>query len=121
MAKTIHGLISYSHADSTFVDKLFDRLQFEKIALWRDIHDLAAGNIERQLTRAIEERDFVVLVLSSNSLKSDWVWLETHTARTLAATSDRQWFRTGGKLRRLQLVAPVHVGRSESCGLHSRR
>jgi hypothetical protein len=63
--------VSYSHADSHFVDKIGERLTDKGIRYWRDIHDLKAGRIERQLDQAISQNRTVLLVMSANSLRSD--------------------------------------------------
>jgi hypothetical protein len=75
--------ISYSHADSKFVDKVGDVLTQKGIRFWRDIHDMTAGRVEKQIDRAIRQNPTVLLVLSEHSLKSDWVEHEVRTAREL--------------------------------------
>ena len=65
--------ISYSHSDSLFVDALERRLNEKGVRFWRDIHDMTSGRLETQITRAISMNPTVVLVLSENSVKSDWV------------------------------------------------
>lgn len=75
--------ISYSHGDSVFVDKLESQLNEKGIRFWRDIHEMKAGRIETQIDRAISQNRTVLLVLSENSIKSDWVEHEVRTARGL--------------------------------------
>jgi uncharacterized protein YjbI with pentapeptide repeats len=75
--------ISYSHSDTTFVDKIESHLNRKGIRFWRDVHDMKAGRIEKQVNRAIRQNPTVLLILSSSSLKSDWVEHEVRTARTL--------------------------------------
>ena len=75
--------ISYSHADGTFVDKLEGQLNTKGIRFWRDVHELKAGRIETQIDQAISQNRTVLLILSSNSIKSDWVEHEVRTAREL--------------------------------------
>ena len=75
--------ISYSHCDIAFVDKLENQLNKKGIRFWRDIHDMKAGRIETQIDRAISQNRTVLLVLSENSIKSDWVEHEVRTARGL--------------------------------------
>jgi uncharacterized protein YjbI with pentapeptide repeats len=76
--------ISYSHADTKFVDKIGDCLTQKGIRYWRDKHEMKAGRIETQIDRAIQQNPTVLLVLSKNSLNSDWVEHEVRTARDLA-------------------------------------
>jgi uncharacterized protein YjbI with pentapeptide repeats len=75
--------ISYSHADREFVDKIGAFLTEKGIRYWRDIHDMKAGRMEKQVDRAIRQNPTVLLVLSKNSLNSDWVEHEVRTARGL--------------------------------------
>ena len=72
--------ISYSHADSEFVERLHAALDEEKYSVWRDAHDLVAGPLERQVFDAIRINDVVLLVLSEHSVKSDWIEAELEAA-----------------------------------------
>lgn len=81
--------ISYSHADGEFVDRLGSSLTEKGIRYWRDIHEMKAGRMEKQVERAIRQNPTVLLVLSKNSLKSDWVEHEVRTARALEKDRDR--------------------------------
>ncbi len=73
--------ISYSHANSAFVDKLETKLNEKGIRFWRDIHDATAGRLERQIHRAIRHNPTVLLILSEHSTNSDWVEHEARLAR----------------------------------------
>jgi uncharacterized protein YjbI with pentapeptide repeats len=75
--------ISYSHNDSTFVDKLESSLNEKGVRFWRDIHDMKSGRIEEQIDRAMRLNPTVLLILSKVSLQSDWVEHEVRTARVL--------------------------------------
>jgi hypothetical protein len=75
--------VSYSHADSGFVDRVGESLTKKGIRYWRDIHDMKAGRIETQIDRAIRQNPTVLLILSEHSLRSDWVEHEVRTARGL--------------------------------------
>lgn len=78
-----HLFISYSHEDSQFVDKVGMRLSENGVRYWRDTYDMKAGRMEKQIDRAIRQNPTVLLVLSQNSLDSDWVEHEVRTAREL--------------------------------------
>ena len=65
--------ISYSHADSEFVDKVGDYLTRKGVRYWRDIHRATEGSIEEQVDRAIRDNPTVLIILSKHSIKSDWV------------------------------------------------
>lgn len=73
--------ISYSHADTEFVEALHAALDEEEYSVWRDVHDLVAGPLERQVFSAIRINDVVLLVLSENSVNSDWIEAELEAAR----------------------------------------
>jgi uncharacterized protein YjbI with pentapeptide repeats len=75
--------ISYSHADNVFVDEIEKYLDKKGIRFWRDIHDATAGRLEKVVDRAIRQNPLVLLVLSKNSVKSDWVEHEARKAREL--------------------------------------
>jgi hypothetical protein len=53
------------------------------IRFWRDIHDATAGRLEKVVDRAMRQNPTVLLVLSENSVKSDWVEHEARSARDL--------------------------------------
>jgi hypothetical protein len=75
--------VSYSRVDDKFVDKMGHKLTQKGIRYWRDIHDMKAGRMEKQIDRAIRQNPTVLLVLSEHSLSSDWVEHEVRTAREL--------------------------------------
>jgi uncharacterized protein YjbI with pentapeptide repeats len=75
--------ISYSHADGIFVEKLENYLNSKGIRFWRDVHDATSGKLEKVIDRAMRLSPTVLLILSQNSLKSDWVEHEVRTAREL--------------------------------------
>ena len=75
--------ISYSHADGAFVDKVGDQFTKMGVRYWRDVHDAKAGRLETQIDYAMRQNPTVLLVLSRNSIDSDWVVSEAHHARGL--------------------------------------
>jgi hypothetical protein len=74
-------LVSYSHVDASFVDRLRDRLYAEGVNVWLDRDDMVAGTIQDQVWRAIQVHHVVILVLSQDSVGSDWVENELDMAR----------------------------------------
>ena len=72
--------ISYSHENMEFVEKLHKQLDEKEYSVWRDVHGLVAGPMERQVFDAIRAHDVVLLVLSEASVNSDWVELELEKA-----------------------------------------
>ncbi len=81
--------ISYSHADTSFVDQLGKELTEMGIRYWRDIHDMKSGRMETQVDRALRLNPTVLVVLSKNSTQSDWVEHEVETARELEKELNR--------------------------------
>ena len=79
--RSVRLFISYAHADYNFVSKLYKRLQSEGFTVWLDRHELSAGSLQLQVHRALAEQDIVLVVLSRNSVESDWVENELEMAR----------------------------------------
>lgn len=75
--------ISYSHSDKAFVDHIEKHLNQKGVRFWRDIHHATAGRLEQQIDRAIRLHPVVLLILSANSVESDWVRHEARLARKL--------------------------------------
>jgi hypothetical protein len=81
--------ISYSHANGQFVDKIGHRLAEKGIRYWRDVHEVKAGRIEKQIGGVIRQHPTVLLVLSKDLLSSDWVEHEVRLARELEKETAR--------------------------------
>jgi hypothetical protein len=81
--------ISYSHADAPFVEKLEPCLVKKGIRFWRDVHDATAGRLEKQIDHAMRQNPTVILILSENSTRSDWVEHEARLARELEKELNR--------------------------------
>ena len=81
--------ISYSHMDTSFVDEMEKYLNEKGVRFWRDVHHATAGRLERQVDRAIRLNPTVLVVLSKNSVQSDWVQHEVRLARKLEIETKR--------------------------------
>lgn len=81
--------ISYSHADKDFVDALGALLTEQGVRYWRDTKDMKAGRMEKQVDQAMRLNDLVLIILSSASVKSDWVELEVEKARVIEKEHDK--------------------------------
>lgn len=75
--------ISYSHADTDFVNQIDSAFTNKGVRFWRDIHNAKAGRLETQIDLAIRQNPTILLILSKNSLNSDWVQHEVRKAREL--------------------------------------
>jgi uncharacterized protein YjbI with pentapeptide repeats len=74
--------ISYSSKDQKFADRLHADLQNKGVRCWFAPHDMQIGaKIIDAIDEAIRLRDKVLLILSENSVASDWV--EGEVTRTL--------------------------------------
>jgi hypothetical protein len=73
--------ISYSHADSEFVDRLAADLQGAEIDVWIDKWEINVGeSIVARINAGIHESDFLIVVLSGHSVSSKWVMEELNAA-----------------------------------------
>jgi hypothetical protein len=76
--------ISYSRSDGREFAEAFEcRLEREGIRSWRDLKSMEAGDIRRQVLRAIEDAKHSVLILSRRALTSDWIKREWSHARMM--------------------------------------
>ncbi len=73
--------ISYSTKDAKFAEKLEGQLQAAGFDVFRDVHDIVAGRLDRQLKESIDKTDALLLIFSKHSAGSDWVEWEVQTAR----------------------------------------
>ena len=72
--------ISHSYADSKFVEKLRTELIKNGIEVWIDKNILKVGdNIAQKIDNALNEADYIIFVLSKESVNSKWVQLELST------------------------------------------
>lgn len=79
----------HSSKDKPFVRELINLLP-EVIRPWVDENELHAGqSIKAILRTAIESSNFVVAILSRDSIRSDWVKYELKTAVKSESTKDR--------------------------------
>lgn len=85
--------ISYSHADRPVMARLERALSERGIEVWTDLTKLAAGeSIPDFIPRAIRKTGATLSIVSSASLLSDWVALETlHTFAAELFTSKRRF------------------------------
>jgi uncharacterized protein YjbI with pentapeptide repeats len=75
--------ISYSNMDTVFVEAIERQFDSWGIRYWRDVHNMKAGRVDRQIERAITLNPTVLIVLSENSVGSPWVEWEVEQAQKL--------------------------------------
>jgi hypothetical protein len=81
--------ISYSTKDQEFAERLHADLQNKGVRCWFAPHDLPIGaKTWDAIDEAIKLRDKLLLILSKNSIKSDWV--EDEVQKAFAEERDRK-------------------------------
>jgi hypothetical protein len=74
--------ISYSTKDEEFAEKLYDDLWANDVRCWFAPHDLCGGKtLHEQIDEAIRLYDKLLLILSPDSMESEWVKTEISKAR----------------------------------------
>jgi len=72
--KPVQFFLSYSHKDEGLATSLVSDLRAEGFSVWRDLERIRVGESIRQRVEAgIEESTFLLVLLSPNSVDSDWV------------------------------------------------
>ena len=73
--------ISYNHKDSDFVDKLSLALIKNNIKVWKDKWKISVGDsLINEIESGILGASYLIIVLSENSIRSDWVRKELNAA-----------------------------------------
>jgi uncharacterized protein YjbI with pentapeptide repeats len=82
--------ISYSGKDQKFADKLYVDLQNSGVRCWFAPEDLRIGDkIRVRIDESIEGHDKLLVILSKNSIESEWVEKEVETAMERERTQKR--------------------------------
>lgn len=83
--------ISYNSADEAFAQRLYARLRNAKVRVWFAPEDVRGGEkLHEQVYNAIQVHDRLLVVLSSHSLKSEWVMTEIRRARRAELSEGRR-------------------------------
>jgi TIR domain/Pentapeptide repeats (8 copies) len=83
--------ISYSSKDQDFAERLHSDLQNKCVRCWFAPHDVRGGSkLHEQIDEAIRVYDRLLLVLSENSMSSEWVKTEIANARQKELIEKRQ-------------------------------
>ncbi len=83
--------ISYSSKDQSFADRLYADLQAKGVRCWFAPHDVLGGKkLHEQIDEAIRVYDKLLVVLSENSIHSEWVGTELAKARKRESKEKRQ-------------------------------
>lgn len=83
--------ISFSHHDEEFSRRLHSRMRSENLRVWFAPEDMKGGRkLHEEIFRAIQIHDKLLLVLSENSMKSEWVITEIRRARKIENEEKRR-------------------------------
>jgi len=72
--------VSHSTKDNAFASTLVNDLNAAGAQAWMDVNDLGAGNFPENISEALADCEWFVLVLTRNALASDWVHMEVDAA-----------------------------------------
>jgi len=83
--------ISYSTQDQEFADRLHADLQNKGVRCWFAPHDMQGGKkLHEQIDAAIRTHEKLLLILSPNSMDSEWVKTEIRKARKRERTEKKR-------------------------------
>jgi uncharacterized protein YjbI with pentapeptide repeats len=83
--------ISYSSKDEQFAGRLHARMRQAGLRVWYAPEEMKGGRVLReQIFNAIQMHDKLLLVLSENSLRSDWVMTEIRRAKKTGREENRR-------------------------------
>jgi hypothetical protein len=83
--------ISYSTREQSFAEHLHADLQLNGVRCWFSPHDVKGGRkLHEQIDEAIHIYDRLLLILSDQSMASEWVRTEISKARQRELTENRQ-------------------------------
>ncbi len=83
--------ISYSTKDQEFAERLHGDLQNKNVRCWFAPHDVQGGKkLHEQIDEAIRVHEKVLLILSAESMNSEWVKTEIAKARKREVREKRQ-------------------------------
>jgi hypothetical protein len=75
--------LSHSHSDNAIARRLASDLRAAGVTVWIDEAELGVGDsLIRKIGNAIDSTDFLVVLLSPDSVASEWVLRETEVALT---------------------------------------
>ena len=112
--------ISYSAKDQKFAERLYNDLQGKGIRCWYAPEDLKIGEKFRvDIDESIRVHDKLLLVLSKNSVQSQWVEKEVETAMEKERKQDRTVLfpiRLDDAIMKIESGWPADIRRSRNIG-----
>jgi predicted ATPase len=80
LADPVRIFVSYSHRDRPFAARLVTDLQSAGATVWFDADEIASDDFIRRINEGLAGRDWLVLVLSPDAVRSEWVHAEVNAA-----------------------------------------
>lgn len=82
--------ISHSSKDKFFVRKLADRLMAANLMVWIDEAEIKVGDsLTQKISKGIQSSDYIIIVLSQQSVASNWVQKELRLAMSKELLGER--------------------------------
>ena len=82
--------VSYSRKDNDFVEKLSKRLIHDRVGVWRDKWEMKPGDsLIEKIQTGMEESSHLLIVLSKNSVESEWCKAERNAGLTKEINSKK--------------------------------
>ena len=83
--------ISYSHEDEEFAKRLHSALRSQNLRVWFASEEMKGGKkLHEQIFQAIQIHDRLLLVLSAESMRSEWVMTEIRRAKRVEREENRR-------------------------------
>jgi TIR domain/Pentapeptide repeats (8 copies) len=83
--------ISYSHRDEEFAEHLYSRMKSENLRVWYAPEEIRSGRkLHEQVFTAIQVHDKLLVILSEDSMQSEWVMTEIRRARKVELEENRR-------------------------------
>jgi hypothetical protein len=100
------SFISYSSANRSFADRLYTDLQMRGVRCWyAPEHMSIGGRIRDTVDQSIRIHDKLILILSEDSIQSDWVETEVEAA----LEKERESNRLIGHDPRISVLFPIKI------------
>lgn len=80
MAERVKVFVSHSHKDNEFTGKLVNDLKAAGADVWVDFNSISHDDFVQGINEGLTDRQWLVLVMTPDSLHSSWVPLEVNAA-----------------------------------------
>jgi formylglycine-generating enzyme required for sulfatase activity len=80
MSEPVRVFVSYASPDRTFAERLVSDLQAAGAEVWWDVSGIDEGDFLGKINTALQQCQWLVLVLTPNAVASKWVNLEVNAA-----------------------------------------